>query len=311
MSALPAQHRFALRSRAFSAVDVSAGVIRGVSVITIGPAKGHGIEVDATTLEQVKACAESYQGGLKVKMEHAGDAGDIVGFLTNFHIEGAQLLADLHLLKSTPHREYIMELAQTIPDTFGLSIAFSGPVEVKNDTRLARCAEIYSCDMVGEPAANPSGLFDAGPLVKADNPSSLPIQPTIKMDEKKIQDMIDCAIKGAIDSLSARLSKLETPPAPAANPDEQKAMQAKQLSEVAELAAKSALTAFMATLGTPPAAPSGEAQKPVQKKFEELVREHAEYSKNKAAAIKAVVRSNPTEYADYNKRLSAGEVVMF
>lgn len=307
MSALPAQHRFALRSRAFAAVDVQAGVVRGVSVITVGPAKGHGIEVDATTLTQVKACAESYQGGLKVKMEHEGDAGDIVGYLTNFHIVGEQLLADLHLLKSTPHREYILELAQTIPDTFGLSIAFSGPVEVKNDTRLARCTEIYSCDMVGEPAANPSGLFDAGPLVKASNPPALPTQPTIQMDEKQIKDMVDSLLKEAINPLSARLSKLETPPAPVPPVEDEKAMAEKR----DEAIIMKALKAFSAAFGTPPAAPSAEPAKPAAKKFEELVREHAEYSKNKGAAVKAVVRSNPTEYADYNKRLSAGEVIMF
>lgn len=310
MSALPAQHRFALRSRAFAAVDVQAGIIRGVSVITVGPAKGHGIDVDATTLAQVKACAESYQGGLKVKMEHAGDAGDIVGFLTAFRIEGEQLLADLHLLKSTPHREYIMELAQTIPDTFGLSIAFSGPVEVKNDTRMARCTEIYSCDMVGEPAANPSGLFDAGPLVKASNPPALPTQPTIQMDEKQIKDIVECAVKAAFEPLSARLSKLETPPAVVPPVEDEKAMAEKQ-DKLVELAVMKALKAFSATFGTPPAAPSNEPVKPAAKKFEELVREHAEYSKNKGAAVKACVRSNPTEYADYNKRLSAGEVIMF
>ena len=112
--------------------------------------------------------------------------------------------------------------------------------------------------------------------------------------------------------LRRRLSKLETPPAaPVPAPEEQeKAMQAK-LAETAELAAKNALTAFMATLGTPPAAPSAEPAKPAAKKFEELVREHAEYSKNKGAAIKAVVKSNPAEYADYSKRLGAGEVIMF
>ena len=93
------QHRFALRFRQFAAIDRAAGVVRGVSVITIGDAKGHGLQVDETTLAQVQACAGSYQGGLKVKMEHKGGAGDIVGFLTNFRREGTQLLADLNLLK--------------------------------------------------------------------------------------------------------------------------------------------------------------------------------------------------------------------
>lgn len=314
MSAHTTQHRFALRFRSFAAIDRAAGIVRGVSVITIGDAKGHGLQVDETTLAQVQACAQGYQGGLKVKMEHRGGAGDIVGFLTNFRREGTQLLADLNLLKSSPHREYILELAETIPDTFGLSISFSGPVEDKDGVRFARCVEIYSADLVAEPAANPSGLFEIGTISGngAQAPAPQPNQnKSINMDENKIKDMIDCAVKAAVDSLSARLSKLETPPAAAPTPEEvEKAMQAK-LTETAELAAKNALTAFMATLGTPPAAPSAEPAKPAAKKFEELVREHAEYSKNKAAAIKAVVKSNPAEYADYSKRLSAGEVIMF
>jgi hypothetical protein len=140
----PTCTRFELRTRtsAFAAIDAAAGVIAGVSVISVGDAKGHGLKIDHTTLEQVKACAETYTNGLKVKMSHAGDAGDIVGFLSKFRIEGDKLLADLTLLKSARFRDYVLELASTIPDTFGLSIAFTGPVEKQGDMRLARCTEI-------------------------------------------------------------------------------------------------------------------------------------------------------------------------
>ncbi len=128
------------------------------------------------------------------------------------------------------------------------------------------------------------------------------------MDEKQIKDIVECAVKAAFEPLSARLSKLETPPTPVAPVEEdEKAMSEKR----DEAIVMKALKAFYATFGTPPAAPSAEPAKPIAKKFEELVREHAEYAKNKGAAVKACVRSNPTEYADYNKRLSAGEVIMF
>lgn len=140
-------------------IDVGKGIIYGVSVITSGTAKGHGVQVDAMTLEQVKACAETYARGLKVKMTHQGDAGDIVGFLTDFRIAGCKLLADLTLLKTSRFRDYVLEVAETIPDTIGLSIAFSGPTETIGELRFARCTEIYSADLVSEPAANPTGLF--------------------------------------------------------------------------------------------------------------------------------------------------------
>ena len=58
-------------------IDSEAGIIRGVSLITKGPALGHGVMIDDKTLEQVKAAAEQYSGGLKVKLNHSGGAGDI------------------------------------------------------------------------------------------------------------------------------------------------------------------------------------------------------------------------------------------
>lgn len=304
------QHRFALRFRSFAGIDREAGVVRGVSVITVGNAKGHGLQIDDTTLAQVQACAQGYQGGLKVKMEHKGGAGDIVGYLTNFRREGAQLLADLNLLKSSPHREYILEIAATIPDTFGLSISFSGPVEVKDNIRLARCVEIYSADLVAEPAANPAGLFEIPSGNGAQAPAPQPNQnQNVNMDENKIKEIVECAVKAAVESLSARLSKLETPPANVpSKEDEEKAMQAK-LDKIAELAAKNALTAFMATLGTPPANVSAEANKPAAKKFEELVAEKAKELGSKVEAIKFCAKNHKEEHASYLARVNSGEVI--
>ncbi|MEG7677067.1 hypothetical protein U2060_15110, partial [Listeria monocytogenes] len=67
-------------------INLAEGVIYGVSLITEGPALGHGVYIDAITLEQVMTAASNYSGGLKVKMDHAGGAGDIVGFINNLRI---------------------------------------------------------------------------------------------------------------------------------------------------------------------------------------------------------------------------------
>lgn len=136
-------------------VNADTGIIQGVSVITIGEAKGHKFQIDATTLSQVKAVADSHTGGVKVKVNHGAGVDAIVGSLRNFRIEGNQLKADLHLLKSATELPRILEMAQTMPESFGLSIAFSG----KPEGGFARCAELYSVDLVDDPAANPSGLF--------------------------------------------------------------------------------------------------------------------------------------------------------
>ena len=63
-------------------------VIEGVSIISIGEAKGHGLYVDEQTLMEVKACAESYKGGVKVNLDHGAGIKDIVGFVNNFRIVG-------------------------------------------------------------------------------------------------------------------------------------------------------------------------------------------------------------------------------
>ena len=123
------EHVITFSAAAVGVIDAEAGVIRGVSLITRGPALGHGVMIDERTLEQVKSAAQQYSGGLKVKLNHSGGAGDIVGFIDELRISGKKLLGDLQLLESSPHRAYILEIAERIPDTFGLSIAFSGPSE--------------------------------------------------------------------------------------------------------------------------------------------------------------------------------------
>ena len=88
-------------------IDAQKGVIHGVSVISIGDAKGHGMEVDRVTLEQFCQVAKSHKDGIKTKFGLDHDAGveSVNGVLKNFRIDGDKVRADLHLLKSDPHRE--------------------------------------------------------------------------------------------------------------------------------------------------------------------------------------------------------------
>lgn len=150
--------------KCFQAIGEQAteGVIPGVSVITSGvEAVGHGVRVDAATLASVKACADEFSGGVKVKMNHSSGVDSIVGVLKNFRVEDANLRADLHLLKSHPAFSQIVELSASMPGSFGLSISFSGSQEKIGADMFARCKELYSVDLVDSPAANPGGLFSA------------------------------------------------------------------------------------------------------------------------------------------------------
>ena len=299
------------------AIDAEAGVIRGVSLITKGPALGHGVMIDDKTLEQVKTAAEQYAGGLKVKLNHSSGAGDIIGFIDTLRIDGEKLLGDLHLLQNSPHRAYILEIAQRIPDTFGLSIAFSGPSEKSSDklTTLQRCSEIYSVDLVSEPAANPSGFFarklkqlQTGEIEQPE--AKIEIELPMNDDMKKaIEGMIQSAMMG----MSDKIAKLESMLPPVE--DKPAAMSAQ--NEVVQLAANTAALAavkeFAKSFGAP-AAPvaSAEAPKPAvqTQKFEEIVAAKAsELKGDKSAAISFAIKNHADLYAAYRARVQGGEIV--
>jgi hypothetical protein len=293
-------------------IDAEAGIIRGVSLITKGPALGHGVMIDDKTLEQVKTAAEQYAGGLKVKLNHSGGAGDIVGYIDALRISGEKLLGDLHLLQTSPHRAYILEIAERIPDTFGLSIAFSGPSEKSTDklTTLQRCSEIYSVDLVSEPAANPNGFF-------ARKLEQLQTAPEPKAKLETMNDEMKEAIQGMIQSammgMTEKVAKLEA----ALAPKEEKPAAMSAQNEVVQLAANTAALAavkeFAKSFGAP-AAPiaSAEAVKPVVQvqKFEHVVAAKAtELKGNKSEAITFAIKNHADLYAAYRARVQGGELV--
>jgi hypothetical protein len=177
-----------------SRVDREAGVLRGVSVITAGvEAKGHGIWIDQTSLEMVKTSAETYVDGLQVKSDHGSGFGEIEGVLRDFVIDGNQLRADFYLIKSGEEYERIMEMAEMMPSSFGLSIEFSGVSEEIDDYRYARPVEIYAVALVDQPAANPSGLFQAMP--EDIKPEEVP--PVAPVEEVKVEEVTaELEVKG-------------------------------------------------------------------------------------------------------------------
>jgi hypothetical protein len=283
-------------------IDAQAATITDVSVITVGEAKGHGMLIDAQTLVEVKAAAETYAGGLKVKTDHYTGFNEIVGTLKNFRIDGDQLRADLYLLKNHDATARILEMAELMPDTFGLSISFTGEhEESESGTVFARCTEIYSADLVDAPAANPTGLFS----VKVDSGKK-------DMDEKQIADAIADALAPVIEEMAAmqaKLAKLEQTPEDEEQvmvenedkkemtEDEEKSedMNAKLAAELAEI--KSLVTNF----GAKPVAPAvaveakaDEAKDPTN--FSEALDIVKAEGFSGSAATKAVIARYPALY---------------
>jgi len=176
-----------------SRIDADAGVISGVSLISKGPAKGHSflgepLIVDETTLDEVTAAAQGFQDGVPVNFDHGTGIEDLVGSVRNVYRDGYKVRGDLYLLKSHESFATIIEMAETMPSNFGISISFmNAPEPVKGadmepdgdedddeeqDGMLAqvtaddivayaaRVCELYGADLVKNPASG-NGLFQA------------------------------------------------------------------------------------------------------------------------------------------------------
>ena len=187
-------------------IDAAKGLIKGISVITIGEVLGHDKYVDAKTLKTVLSSASEYSGGLKVKLNHGSDVGSIVGYLDTFRIEGEQLKADFHLLKNSDHSNYVLELASTVPEQIGMSIAFSFETEDVEGLPYpaVRCIEIYSCDLVDSPAANAGGLFSTTMSETTTNPEKT----AAAKDEPTTLESRMAALEAALASFTAKMADL-------------------------------------------------------------------------------------------------------
>ena len=141
-------------------VDAENGVIFGVCVMTKGEAKGHGLMLDDKSIDGFLGLCQARKDGVKVRFgkDHEAGADDINGSLKNFRREGDKIRADLHLLKSDKNFNKIIEMAEKLPNEFGLSASTSAIEELIGHDKYVRFTEVQSVDIVSNPAAT-SGLF--------------------------------------------------------------------------------------------------------------------------------------------------------
>lgn len=191
------------------------GTIEGVSLITVGEAKGHGMAVDLKTLSSIFELTK----GKVVKafwthgQAYSGDRlGEEVGLFSGFHIVGTQLKARFTVLESFKKNfaerfDYLFEMAEKAPDSWGVSLSFEGfavwvldtgeevpadgdrPGNAVGEFPFVRITRILSADFVGDPAANAS-LFSQGKL-------------TALLDERQ-------KVNANVEKLSAILAEKET-----------------------------------------------------------------------------------------------------
>ena len=271
-------------------------IIEGVSIISVGEAKGHGLFVDDITLQEVKACAESYAGGVKVNLDHGAGIKDIVGFCDNFRIIGKKLVADLNLLETAEKRAYVLEIASRMPDTFGISIAFSGPVRERDGRSFASCTELYSADLVQTPAANPTGLFSFT-AKSVDTSAKEMIDDKNKMEDGEEDTVSIADIVERLTALETAFgdykSKMEEMPK-----DEEKMEDAPMVeekdSEMSKLSAK--LDLIISNFGSAPLKASTVANEAEKLSIKSIIDNKTRELGSRTAAIKFAMTNHPAEY---------------
>lgn len=137
----------------FAGGKKSAGIIRGVSLISRGEALGHGVWADKHFVQQAVDFANKHERGLKSRFKHPSMSADGTGnYLGRFHdarlsSDGTQAYADLHLdpaAHEAPNGDlanYVMRLAESDPAAFGMSIVFQYDGKAMNEFLAANTKE--------------------------------------------------------------------------------------------------------------------------------------------------------------------------
>ena len=158
-------------------IDRENGIIQGVTIARVGPAKGHGGFIDRTFLLQIVDNAASKPAGIKARFGHpnmcSSALGTYLGRFKNYSYSSDKVNADLFLdntARNTPGGDlftYVLDMAEQNPDMFGASIVFEIADSVfleeevegeKVKKEYFRLRDLRATDIVDEPAAT-NGLF--------------------------------------------------------------------------------------------------------------------------------------------------------
>jgi hypothetical protein len=322
ISAFPdEQQRAAVAYSTYRDEEMEEMELGGVSILEVGEAKGHDLFVDKVSLQTALKLMTEARNGIKVKINHGSGLESVVAFARNPRIEGEKLVADLRLLRNSPHYGLIKEMASEAPDQFGVSLAFVNESETIDGKDYIRPQSIASADLVSSPAAT-NGLFEemvkfmeklgyvqGGKTIPAVAKEAVEEAP---LDKKDKTNMENTDYKKDMDEIKVRLAALEEAMKPKEEvkkeemaeeapkiviekeDEDKKEEKTEEMSEVV----KKVLTEF--GIKPIPASPSIEvpSEKEEPKTFEALVAAHSDYGTSKLKAMKAVMLSNPKEYTE-------------
>jgi hypothetical protein len=315
------QQRAAVAYSTYRDEELEETELGGVSILEVGEAKGHDLFVDKTSLETALKLMQSAKNGTKAKMNHGSGLEAVVGFLRNPRIDGDKLVADLRLLRNSPHYGLIKEMASEAPDQFGVSLAFVNESETIDGKDYIRPQSIASADLVSSPAAT-NGLFEemvkfmeklgyvqGGKTIPAVAKEAVEEAP---LDKKDKSNMENTDYKKDMDEVKVRLAALEEAmkPKEEVKKEEMKSEEAPKIviekeddeednTEEMSAVVKKVLTEFgIKPIPASPAIEVPSEKKEEPKTFEALVAAHSDYGTSKLKAMKAVMLSNPKEYSE-------------
>jgi hypothetical protein len=222
-------------------IDPDNGIIRSVSLMEMGDAKGHydkkgrQVIIDEVTLEQLfKECKKL--GKIKVKANHGSGVFEVIGWADNFALQANKVIADVHIYESESNRSRILEIADKNPTHMGISMEFTGEDKARGEVCLCRCDGVVAAALVDDPAAN-SSLFSAKAEEKNNNTNN-----TTNMENEEEKDEPTLAdVMSKFEELNTRLTALESPPEEKeAKEDESELSEETKEEEKTELAGPSA-----------------------------------------------------------------------
>jgi hypothetical protein len=178
------------RSDSSIVVDRAAGTIYGVSLMAVGAAQGWPFTLDNESVDKFVQLSKD-AGTLRTRWKHpetdtdytatgeaqitiGDDLGSVIGKVVNIRRIADRARGDLILgeyAKNLPDGvgnvwDYILDLAESDPELFGMSAVFAYSLQQTNPNSLpaARIESVDAADVVGKPAANPNGLLSQGSL---------------------------------------------------------------------------------------------------------------------------------------------------
>ncbi len=175
-------------------VDAKTGIIPDVSVCSVGEAKGHGVQLEQSFVDDVVRLGNEFPLGIKCRFGHPSmsteSLGTYLGRFKNFRTIEGKAIADLHLdeiSRKAPGGDlygWLTGMVEKNPDMLGPSIVFEpgdsyqydddgnkvsvgydeygyivGESVDFNKPIFASIVQLYASDIVDDPAANEDGMF--------------------------------------------------------------------------------------------------------------------------------------------------------